>query len=148
MLFLTSPVAVPGPLPLKTLISVLIIPEIVLPLTLNVSVEVEARDTWIPWLPWLGEPAVIVFPENVTARVEESPESADRAIVRLPWNVEFWTVPVRLPVVFVCRKRPLLPDPELLSLMVQLLKVTVPVVDVLCTRTLSSVEPLTSARVT
>ena len=63
----------------------------------KVTLPFAASETSIPWLPWFGDPWVIVLFRIVTFSVELSAESALIAIVRLPDQEHPATVAVSSP---------------------------------------------------
>ena len=80
----------------------------------KVTLPFAASETSIPWLPWFGDPWVIVLFRIVTFSVELSAESALIAIVRLPDQEHPATVAVTFAEPAASRLRPTLPIVELL----------------------------------
>ena len=80
----------------------------------KVTLPFAASETSIPWLPWFGDPWVIVLFRIVTFSVELSAESALIAIVRLPDQEHPSTVAVMFAEPAASRLRPTLPIVELL----------------------------------
>ena len=74
----------------------------------------------MPWLPWFGEPCVIVLFVIVTFRVELSAESAPIVTARLPENEQLLTVAVRFADVAARMLIPLFPLTEPLFVIEQL----------------------------
>src|SRR5436305_1333604 len=102
-LFNTLPTITELPaVPLKMLIPVFISGETVVPSgvptlllsTSKVTLPLLASETWMPWLPWFGDPWVIVLFLIVTLRVELSAESAPTETARFPENEQPSTVAV------------------------------------------------------